>query len=148
LDNTHLPTPLTPALHLYNSQGLTPSSSSSSTSFRAIVNTGKEKEGEEVEVYHQVLAAMRRFLLLGAKEEEEAGEEGGVQEAVRKLDKDKKITFSMANANPVSIITERVNETEQRLWTSGFGNVMVFRQVLGEPELEVREGGKEGRGEK
>ena len=43
----------------------------------------------------------------------------------------------MADANPVSIITETVNEKEQRLWTSGFKHVLVFRQVEGEPELEV-----------
>jgi helix-turn-helix protein len=44
----------------------------------------------------------------------------------------------MEDANPVSIITERVSDTEQRLWTSGFKNVQVYRHRHGESKLEVR----------
>jgi hypothetical protein len=46
------------------------------------------------------------------------------------------IDFNLADANPVSIITQRINEREQLLWTSTIGNVLVYRQRDGQPELE------------
>lgn len=40
------------------------------------------------------------------------------------------------DANAVSIITERVSDTESRLWTSTIGNVVVYRQVNGASGLQ------------
>lgn len=45
--------------------------------------------------------------------------------------------FELANGNPVSIITEKISDTEQLLWTSMLKNVQVFRQTAGKNGLEV-----------
>jgi hypothetical protein len=50
------------------------------------------------------------------------------------------LNFNMSNANPVSIISARVSDTEQHLWTSGLENVMVFQQTDGQRDLKVRLG--------
>ncbi|EWM22288.1 Stress-induced protein SRP1/TIP1 [Nannochloropsis gaditana] len=137
LDYTSLPTPLTAALHFYNSQGLSPSAraASSFTMLRDDTEGVDDKKGEEEEgkVYRRVIDAMRELLLAKGQEDGARAVEDAIHAYMRKGGK----RFSMANANPVSIITERVNEQEQRLWTSGFKHVLVFRQVLGAPTLEL-----------
>jgi len=85
LDYTALPTPTTAALHFYNTQGLSPSS-----------EVEMEDEDDEAAL---LAAAQRAFLEV-------------VQPSI--VGRPEK-SFSMADANPVSIITERVSETEQRL---------------------------------
>ena len=144
-DNTPLPTPLTAALHMYNSQGLTPSPSSSSSSSSETwlaIHPPTHHGAAEEETLTKVLEAMRRFLQApeetgGRGVEDAVGGGGGEGEGGRSKPLQGE-RFSMADANPVSIITEYVNEEEQRLWTSGFKHVLVFRQRKDEPELEVR----------
>jgi len=46
------------------------------------------------------------------------------------------IDFNIDDANAVSVITERVSDTETRLWTSTIGNIVVFRQVQNAPGLQ------------
>ena len=46
------------------------------------------------------------------------------------------IDFKVDDANAVSVITERVSDTEMRLWTSTIGNVVVFRQLRGATGLQ------------
>ncbi len=43
---------------------------------------------------------------------------------------------AVSDANAVSVITERVSDTETRLWTSTIGNVVVYRQLLGASGLQ------------
>ena len=138
LDYTSLPTPFTGALHFYNSQGLSPSARAASSFTMLRDDTegvdDKKSEEEEGKVYRRVIDAMRELLLAKGQEDGARAVEDAIHAYMRKGGK----RFSMANANPVSIITEQVNEQEQRLWTSGFKHVLVFRQVLGAPTLEVR----------
>jgi hypothetical protein len=86
LDYTALPTPTTAALHFYNTQGLSPSS----------------EEGLDDEA--ALLAAAQRAFLAVVQPQQQSSS----------IDRPQK-SFSMADANPVSIITERVSDTEQRL---------------------------------
>lgn len=90
LDYTTNPTPTTPALRFYNTQGLDPSSE------------GEEKKMDGA----ALLAALQRAV---AREGLPLGLLAGLD-----LTRPKK-SFSMADANPVSIITERVSDGEQRL---------------------------------
>ncbi len=89
LDYTALPTPTTAALHFYNTQGLSPSS---------------EMEMDDDDDEAALLAAAQRAFL-------EVVQPSPFSSIVGRPQK----SFSMADANPVSIITERVSETEQRL---------------------------------
>lgn len=94
LDYTTNPTPTTAALRFYNTQGLDPSSS------------GHDEEGEEEMDGAALLAALQRAV---ARKGLSLGLLAGLD-----LTRPKK-SFSMADANPVSIITERVSDGEQRL---------------------------------
>jgi len=46
------------------------------------------------------------------------------------------VGFKKDDANAVSVITERVSDTETRLWTSTIGNVVVYRQLRGARGLQ------------
>lgn len=46
------------------------------------------------------------------------------------------VGFKKDDANAVSVITERVSDTETRLWTSTIGNVVVYRQLQGARGLQ------------
>lgn len=96
LDYTTLPTPTTAALRFYNTQGLDPSS---------LLEAAVQDDADDAALLAAMQRALRRAGLLGGVEEGEEEEEG---------ERPKK-SFSMADANPVSIITERVSATEQRL---------------------------------
>jgi hypothetical protein len=115
LDYTTLPTPTTAALRFYNTQGLSPSSSSSSSSSFSVASGGVAEEEEEeggggkggFDDSAPLLEAVQRAFLQSLQEGGEGVEEGEGERRKR--------SFSMADANPVSIITERVSESEQRL---------------------------------
>lgn len=97
MDYTVLPTPTTAALRFYNTQELSPS-------------TSGDDGGDEFEDGGALLAAMQRAVA-------RAG--GGLLEGLlpfaAAVAADGKKSFSMADANPVSIISERVSDQEQRL---------------------------------
>jgi hypothetical protein len=46
------------------------------------------------------------------------------------------INFEIGDANAVSVISQRISDTQQLLWTSTVQNVIVFRQTKGKAYLE------------
>lgn len=46
------------------------------------------------------------------------------------------LNFEVGDANAVSIITQRISDSQQLLWTSTIQNVLVFRQTKGRAHLE------------
>lgn len=99
LDYTTHPTPTTAALRFYNTQGLDPSSPSSS-------DDADEMRIGMGDAAASLLAALQRAVV-------REGLPLGLLGALESTRPQK--SFSMADANPVSIITERVADGEQRL---------------------------------